>query len=213
MPITVNQSATYEVLELNVIQWAKDRQIIPNAKPHTQLLKGISEAGELIEAVMDGFDEEEDGDLIADAIGDIAVCLINYAAVQGINTVYCVSKVYHAVINIVPSTVSHVVAEGSSIAEYIDSISKGPRAFGELKRHPVEALMTLMVAMGNLSDAEAKRVDQDQMEFALGTVLIHLIEVSATLERDFVHCLSLAYDEIKDRKGYLTPDGTFVKEE
>ena len=29
---------------------------------------------------------------------------------------------------------------------------------------------------------------------------------------DYIKCLTIAYNEIKDRKGYFTPDGNFVKE-
>jgi hypothetical protein len=218
MPTTCQRTATYEILELNVVQWAKDRQIIPNAKPHTQLLKAISESGELIESYMGSpVDDddliEEDDDLIADAIGDISVCLINYAALRGLSTARCVSSTYHDVLGVTPDAAANIVPEGSTMAEYIGSIAKEGDSLLGSNRHPVESLLTLMVAMGNLSDAEAKCVPQFQLEFAIGAVFIHLIEASAALRRDFTHCLSLAYDEIKDRKGYLTPEGTFVKEE
>jgi NTP pyrophosphatase (non-canonical NTP hydrolase) len=46
---------------------------------------------------------------------------------------------------------------------------------------------------------------------ALGDVLVTLIVGSATADVDLVECLKEAYEEIKDRKGYLKPDGTFVK--
>ena len=36
--------------------------------------------------------------------------------------------------------------------------------------------------------------------------------VCAVLDIDLVECLGGAYNEIKDRKGYLTPEGIFVKE-
>ena len=48
---------------------------------------------------------------------------------------------------------------------------------------------------------------------ALGDVLVTLIVGSATADVDLVECLKEAYEEIKDRKGYLKPDGTFVKVE
>ena len=47
---------------------------------------------------------------------------------------------------------------------------------------------------------------------ALGDVLVTLIVGAATADVDLTECLAQAYDEIKDRKGYLKPDGTFVKE-
>ncbi len=99
---------TYAMLEMDVIRWAEARKIIPNAKPHTQLLKTVSELGELCDA-----EAKNDIHKIKDGVGDVVVCLINYCALR------------------------------------------------------------------NLSLTE---------------------------------CLQLAYDEIKDRKGHLTPDGTFIKE-
>jgi hypothetical protein len=36
--------------------------------------------------------------------------------------------------------------------------------------------------------------------------------VCAVLNLDLVQCLNGAYNEIKDRKGYLTKEGVFVKE-
>jgi uncharacterized protein YabN with tetrapyrrole methylase and pyrophosphatase domain len=46
----------------------------------------------------------------------------------------------------------------------------------------------------------------------LGDVLVCLINVSALADLDLTECLMAAYDEIKDRKGYLGKDGIFVKE-
>jgi NTP pyrophosphatase (non-canonical NTP hydrolase) len=47
---------------------------------------------------------------------------------------------------------------------------------------------------------------------SIGDVGVTLIVGSATADVDLVECLKEAYEEIKDRKGYLKPDGTFVKE-
>jgi hypothetical protein len=47
---------------------------------------------------------------------------------------------------------------------------------------------------------------------AIGDVLVTLIMCAATLHVNVTECLKLAYEEIKDRKGYLRPDGVFVKD-
>lgn len=47
---------------------------------------------------------------------------------------------------------------------------------------------------------------------AIGDIVVTLIMVCAVLDIDLVDCLSGAYNEIKDRKGYLTKEGVFVKE-
>jgi uncharacterized protein YabN with tetrapyrrole methylase and pyrophosphatase domain len=46
----------------------------------------------------------------------------------------------------------------------------------------------------------------------LGDVLVCLINVSALADLDLTECLVAAYDEIKDRKGYLNTEGVFIKE-
>ncbi len=57
------------------------------------------------------------------------------------------------------------------------------------------------------------RGDKAMIEDAIGDVIVTLIAV-ATLEGTTIeHCMKLAYNEIKDRKGYLNKDGIFIKEE
>jgi NTP pyrophosphatase (non-canonical NTP hydrolase) len=55
--------------------------------------------------------------------------------------------------------------------------------------------------------------NRDEMKDAYGDILVTLIMGCACADIDLVECLGLAYEEIKDRKGYLTPDGIFVKEQ
>jgi phosphoribosyl-ATP pyrophosphohydrolase len=47
---------------------------------------------------------------------------------------------------------------------------------------------------------------------AIGDVVVTLLMVCAVLDINLTDCLKDAYEEIKDRKGYLTPEGTFIKE-
>jgi NTP pyrophosphatase (non-canonical NTP hydrolase) len=62
-----------------------------------------------------------------------------------------------------------------------------------------------------LFDAINKK-NLDEAKDAVGDIVVTLIMVCAVLDIDLVECLSGAYNEIKDRKGYLTPEGIFVKE-
>lgn len=62
-----------------------------------------------------------------------------------------------------------------------------------------------------LLDAINKK-NLDETKDAIGDIVVTLIMVCAVLDIDLVQCLHGAYDEIKDRKGYLTPEGTFIKE-
>ena len=47
---------------------------------------------------------------------------------------------------------------------------------------------------------------------ALGDIWVTLVMTAATMDINLVECMYEAYEEIKDRKGYLTPEGIFVKE-
>ena len=72
-------------------------------------------------------------------------------------------------------------------------------------------LMKAVSEIGELCDAEGKR-DMPAIKDGVGDVLVCLINYCALHKIDIVECLAGAYDEIKDRKGHLMPDGTFVKE-
>lgn len=52
----------------------------------------------------------------------------------------------------------------------------------------------------------------DKYRDAVGDIVVTLINGCALADVDLVQCLAEAYDEIKDRKGTLTPEGIFVKE-
>jgi NTP pyrophosphatase (non-canonical NTP hydrolase) len=54
--------------------------------------------------------------------------------------------------------------------------------------------------------------DRAAMIDAYGDILVTLIMGCACEDLNLVSCLEHAYDQIKDRKGHLTPDGIFVKE-
>ena len=47
---------------------------------------------------------------------------------------------------------------------------------------------------------------------AYGDILVTLIIGADLAGLDLVDCLALAYDQIKDRKGYLREDGVFIKD-
>lgn len=83
---------TLDELESLVIEWAKARHIIPNATPHGQLLKAVSEMGELADAVAKGQRLEA-----MDAIGDVTVCLINLAALSGTSLRECLELAYNQI--------------------------------------------------------------------------------------------------------------------
>ena len=64
---------TFEELEKQVIQWAEDRDILKESDPKSQLLKTMSELGELADAVNECDFSSMD---LTDAFGDVLVTLI-----------------------------------------------------------------------------------------------------------------------------------------
>lgn len=54
--------------------------------------------------------------------------------------------------------------------------------------------------------------DRLAMIDAYGDILVTLVMGCATADLDLVDCFKHAYEQIKDRKGHLTPEGIFVKE-
>jgi NTP pyrophosphatase (non-canonical NTP hydrolase) len=80
---------SYADVEMKIIQWSEARKIIPNSTPDTQLLKAMSELGELADATI-----KKDRAGIIDGVGDVMVCLVNYCALLDINLVSCIESAY-----------------------------------------------------------------------------------------------------------------------
>lgn len=83
---------SYEAVEIDVIRWAEARKIIPRSNPAAQLLKAVSEMGELADA-----DIKNNLPDIKDAIGDVMVCLINYCVLRDISLVQCLKGAYEEI--------------------------------------------------------------------------------------------------------------------
>lgn len=66
-----------------------------------------------------------------------------------------------------------------------------------------EEMQELLAALANRNRAEI--ID------ALGDVMVCLINIAAIEDLDLTQCLKAAYEEIKDRKGYMNAAGIFVK--
>ena len=54
--------------------------------------------------------------------------------------------------------------------------------------------------------------DREAMMDAYGDILVTLVMGCATADLDLVTCFKHAYEQIKDRKGHLSPEGIFIKE-
>ena len=61
--------------------------------------------------------------------------------------------------------------------------------------------------------AEPYNENRESMKYVISKCLTLLKKVAEKQGYEFMECCELAWDEIKDRKGYLRKDGIFVKEE
>ena len=71
--------------------------------------------------------------------------------------------------------------------------------------------LKMVSEMGELADGIAKK-DIALTADAVGDVLVCMINFCELAGLDMVDCLQGAYNEIKDRKGTLLPNGVFVKD-
>jgi len=98
----------YQELEIKVIQWAKDKEILQKATPLTQWSKTREELNELWEGLdaqrqgLENFVNEKrkvvvTNEEIIDALGDILVTLIIQAEMQGLKLEDCLESAYNVI--------------------------------------------------------------------------------------------------------------------
>lgn len=71
---------SFEQFRTNVEAWATERGIYEHSTALAQALKAVSEVGELADAVI-----KNDKEALIDAVGDVAVCLVNVTKMQSID--------------------------------------------------------------------------------------------------------------------------------
>lgn len=69
--------------------WAEARGIYTHSTAQAQLLKAVSEMGELADAEI-----KNDRDARIDAVGDVLVCLTNYCAMRGLSMHVCLASAW-----------------------------------------------------------------------------------------------------------------------
>ena len=79
-------------LEARVELWSEERGILKNSTSQVQFLKAVEEMGELARGLAKSRPEE-----VKDAIGDVVVCLINLAAIEGTSLKECVNLAWEEI--------------------------------------------------------------------------------------------------------------------
>ncbi|NBT75951.1 MAG: hypothetical protein EBT15_08260 [Betaproteobacteria bacterium] len=77
-----------------VDEWAESRGIFNGSNPQAQLLKAVSELGELCDAEIKGYADDQ-----RDAVGDVLVCLIIYCGMKNYNMKHCLELAYEEIKN------------------------------------------------------------------------------------------------------------------
>ena len=75
---------------------------------------------------------------------------------------------------------------------------------------PQSQLLKAFEEMGELAAGEARN-NRELIVDSVGDVMVCLVNYCALRDINIVDCMEAAYDEIKDRKGTLMPNGVFVK--
>jgi NTP pyrophosphatase (non-canonical NTP hydrolase) len=83
---------SYAQTEIETIRWAESRKIIPNASSSTQLLKAISEVGELADELIQGNREK-----MKMEFGDVIVTLVIFAAMEDMDLTECFAAAYQKI--------------------------------------------------------------------------------------------------------------------
>lgn len=164
-----NQEKLNQLQEL-IIQWAKARRLIPLANPETQMMKNVSEIGELADAIA-----KKDNAGIKDAIGDIFVILVIWNQLKW----------------------NHDMSEFQPIVMPV----------GNINEFFTEFLYSFTDIFRGSINGHKSNV------FYFLSVIDYLASFAEYFNMTLVECVESAYNEIKDRKGYLTPEGVFIKEQ
>lgn len=76
---------------------------------------------------------------------------------------------------------------------------------------PQAQLLKTMEELGELVGAVSRKY-KPGIEDGFGDVMVTLILAAELLQVNLRECLHNAYEEIKDRKGTMSPEGIFIKE-
>lgn len=79
--------------------------------------------------------------------------------------------------------------------------------------NPQAQFVKLIEEAGELANAIAKKKPLEEVADALGDMYVVMNIIAAQYGLNMRECAAGAYNVIKDRKGFMTPEGIFVREE
>ena len=104
----------------------------------------------------------------------------------------------------------------NTFSDLIDKVNEWADKRGLKQADPKIQWMRITEEVGEIRDVLLKPTKftepQAALKDAIGDTLVTIIVLAHQLDLDVIECLSIAYEEIKNRKGEMI-NGTFVKEE
>lgn len=99
-----------------------------------------------------------------------------------------------------------------TLEELLEAVMDWGQARGiTINGNPQTQCLKLGSEYGELCDNIAKG-RYEAAKDDIGDMLVVLLMITALIDTDISECLGVAFEDIKDRTGYLTKDGIFVKE-
>lgn len=99
-----------------------------------------------------------------------------------------------------------------SLDIYIDLIRQWAEDRGIVQNgKPMGQAIKTLEETTELIDA-LNRDDKEDVSDSVGDIFVTLCNVCSTYDLELTECVAGAYEEIKDRKGFLRADGTFIKD-
>lgn len=182
----------------NVVGWSTARGILENGRWATQVTKFYEEDGEAATGI-----SKTQRQAIMDGIGDALVVMVNVVSLAGGNA-------------------KAIALEVERLPERLLPFPTGDahRLFHKMRLY--STLMYEALYIGNdllwQHDGKGYQLDtrQDdiyrQFEKNMRETICYANALANAYDTTLEQCFSLAWDEIKDRKGYLNADGIFIKE-
>ena len=181
----VKTKTLYPTLDVvgKVLGWSTERKILTCGKINGQISKYYEEVGELASGIC-----RNKLPLIIDSIGDSIVVLTN---VMGIAK---------------RDLRSHIRRVEDEVAKHQGTtLSDDPH---ELLQMHMKAMVNILGNFAVHGGRMAERLSKDDLEIAL----LCLYDLADCYDITVEECMSDAWHEIKDRKGYMNADGVFIKE-
>lgn len=204
---TPTNTVIYDIKALfrNIQKWGEINGIIPNGKTSAQMMKYGEEDGELFAGLGRSKDE-----LTKDSIGDAWVVMSNVIGTHLRDTEskkqawQVLADHYDYAVHTLEKDKRPKSGSGSYPLEFLANIDC-PYKLGMLARY----YSTLYLADIMGLPVSTQSVSRGDMLGGIFLVNMRLCEIKGW---SFAACLEMAFEEIKNRRGYLLPNGVFVKE-